>query len=352
VASLRTFPTLPTHDANGVERGCDAIGVEDPVTGAFEGDAADPREPVWLRAPDGRRISIVWPAGFTVRFTPAARLLNEHQEPVAAGGDNVTLQVPRAAASGTFEDPYYATGILLGGCYHRATAIEPGGIAITIAERIRVRSAPVIDDASAMYEPLLPRGTALFVLDGPVAASGYDWYQVVPISVRLRGAEYGWVARASRDGDAWLAPGSAACPASPGTLEALRILEPGIRLACFAGQPITVQARLIQFDGDVDGPTRLEPAWFNDGPGYPPHLLLDPTDPQGDPATAWFGLHLDPAGSAPDPLPIGRVMVTGLFDHPAARACQLTTYDPTTTTRPDPSCRWQFAVTSLAAAPP
>jgi hypothetical protein len=49
--------------------------------------------------------------------------------------------------------------------------------------------------------------------------------------------------------------------------------------------------------------------------------------------------------------PHGTVRVTGLFDHPAARACTATTYEPAST-KPDPSCRWAFAVTSLTAVKP
>jgi serpin B len=45
------------------------------------------------------------------------------------------------------------------------------------------------------------------VLDGPVAASGYTWYKVAPVSfAELAGPGYGWVAAAGKDGTAWIAP--------------------------------------------------------------------------------------------------------------------------------------------------
>jgi serpin B len=57
-----------------------------------------------------------------------------------------------------------------------------------------------------MYEPVLPLGTELTVLDGPVSASGYVWYKVAPVSfVGLEGPGYGWVAMAGTDGEPWIA---------------------------------------------------------------------------------------------------------------------------------------------------
>jgi serpin B len=57
-----------------------------------------------------------------------------------------------------------------------------------------------------MYEPVLPLGTELTVLEGPVSASGYAWYKVAPVSfVGLDGPGYGWVAAAGTDGEPWIA---------------------------------------------------------------------------------------------------------------------------------------------------
>lgn len=111
--ALRTFPIWEAAD-------CDAIGVDNPVIGRLEGDPEDPQEPVWLMREDGTRLSVVWPAGFSVRFEPDATLYNELGRVVARAGDAVTLnQVSIAEATGTFEDPYYAAGILFDGCYPR-----------------------------------------------------------------------------------------------------------------------------------------------------------------------------------------------------------------------------------------
>jgi serpin B len=62
-------------------------------------------------------------------------------------------------------------------------------------------------DDSVAWEPLLPLGTELFVLDGPVSGNGYTWYKVAPVSfVGLEGPGYGWVASADKNGDPWIAP--------------------------------------------------------------------------------------------------------------------------------------------------
>lgn len=85
-------------------------------------------------------------------------------------------------------------------------ALVPGSVLKTVADRIRVRSEPRVSDDSAKYEPLLPLGTFLEVVDGPIEASGYFWYQVVPIGVSLEAAtDRGWVAIADHDGTPWVA---------------------------------------------------------------------------------------------------------------------------------------------------
>ena len=80
-------------------------------------------------------------------------------------------------------------------------------VVVTVSDRLRVRSEPRVSDDSIMYEPVLPLGTELFVLDGPVPGSGYSWYKVAPVSFPgLAGPGYGWVAMADKDGEPWIAP--------------------------------------------------------------------------------------------------------------------------------------------------
>jgi hypothetical protein len=80
-------------------------------------------------------------------------------------------------------------------------------VVVTVADRLRVRSEPRVSDDSIKKEPVLPLGTELLVLDGPVSASGYTWYKVRPVSfARLDRPRYGWVAMAGKDGEPWIGP--------------------------------------------------------------------------------------------------------------------------------------------------
>jgi serine protease inhibitor len=88
---------------------------------------------------------------------------------------------------------------------------EQDSVVVTVSDRLRVRSQPRVSDDSVAYEPLLPLGTELFVLDGPVSANGYSWYKVAPVSfVGLGGPGFGWVASADKNGDPWIVPATGA----------------------------------------------------------------------------------------------------------------------------------------------
>jgi hypothetical protein len=70
-----------------------------------------------------------------------------------------------------------------------------------------MRSKPSVSDASRRYEPVLPLGTHLDALEGPVAGSGYWWYRVrlTEGQTLFDGVREGWVAAADHDGTPWLA---------------------------------------------------------------------------------------------------------------------------------------------------
>jgi hypothetical protein len=199
-----------------------------------------------------------------------------------------------------------------------------------------------------MQEPLLPLGTRLYVLDGPVSASGYAWYEVVPLTSRP--LPTGWVASADRDGEPWITAGDFDCPPVPADFQSLAALPTGVGLACFAGVPITVQARLVSCNCDMDG-AWYTPWWFFLGSGGP-DVLVEPgvTRVPSDFAD-WFVLNLDPAGDHPDELPVGKVVrVTGMFDHPAASSCTRTEMDGAPV--PSRGCRLEFAVTRMLVLGP
>jgi serpin B len=103
-------------------------------------------------------------------------------------------------------------------------------LAITVTDDLRARSQPRVAENSVKYAPLLPKGTQLTVLGGPVDASGYTWVEVAPVGFALRGGvDSGWVAIADHDGTPWVAP---AADDTPGyELASVRVDRRAPRLA-------------------------------------------------------------------------------------------------------------------------
>jgi serpin B len=63
-----------------------------------------------------------------------------------------------------------------------------------------------VSDDSVMYEPVLPLGTQLAIVGGPVTANDYVWYEIEVEPGTLRGGvTRGWVAMADHDGTPWIA---------------------------------------------------------------------------------------------------------------------------------------------------
>ena len=226
--------------------------------------------------------------------------------------------------------------------------LTAGTIAATVVDGLRVRSQPRVSDDSTKYEPLLPLGTQLVVLDGPVSASGYLWYEVVPLTTRP--LPHGWVSSAARDGEQWLGDGRFECPPIPDDFRALAALPLGVGLACFPRVPITVEASLIPCNCDADG-SWYTPSWFFLGSGSPDLLVEPGVTSVPSNLDDWFALNLDPSGQHPDVRPFGEILeVTGMFDHPAAATCTRTEMDG----EPIPSqgCRLEFAVTNVLVRGP
>lgn len=90
----------------------------DPVSGALRGDADADGDQIWLETQDGRRLHVIWPGGFTVRFAPAAVLYDDRGVTVATDSPEIKLgQVSLADALGSADDPYVVAGLVFDGCY-------------------------------------------------------------------------------------------------------------------------------------------------------------------------------------------------------------------------------------------
>jgi hypothetical protein len=228
----------------------------------------------------------------------------------------------------------------------------PNTFAFAVTDNLRVRTKPGVGDDSIKLEPLLWDGALVFVLDGPVAADGYDWFLVSPmgeadLQYHPDPPGLGWVAAAGKDGEPWLAVASFGCEPTPfDTLSDFDYPPHGlVGLACFRNTPFQFEAALVPGSGDCD--TSLEPAWL-DPCHHGGRALANPARVEGDERrlTAVFDPAVGDAVPAFDSEAV--VNVTGQFDHPAAQTCRL---------EPDPdnpphelvvlACRAQFVVTSI-----
>ena len=247
-----------------------------------------------------------------------------------------------------------------------AAPIRVNAYARVVTDDLRVRSKPGVSEDSEKLAPLLQHSVRVVVLDGPVRASGFDWYQVLPIQVSDTSDEpaypFGWVAAAGTDGEPWLAAEAPDCPATPADFIELTDLY-GIgtsynALTCFSGQEISFEARVGQPEArcGVATPWGVDPQWFDLCLANETYLVpVADVDAGPELSPAWApGVDTSIAGPPNVPsydLPV--VMVTGMFDHPAARTCRnRLDQDDADFPEPDPArtvltCRWTFVVTSM-----
>jgi hypothetical protein len=194
--------------------------------------------------------------------------------------------------------------------------------ALVVTNDLRIRSAPFVGDLSTKYQRLLDKDDRLFVIDGPVIAQNYEWYQVKAWRPRSPSVSWpvGWVARAGHDGEVWFQPTTVSCPASPITVEALVALAPADRLACF--RDTTLQIRAVVGTAAVD----CDPARSGcpTGPEWLARSALRASISESvDAPAAVVPLALD-NGTALDADAIQRagvVRLRGTFDHPDAASC-------------------------------
>jgi hypothetical protein len=145
-----------------------------------------------------------------------------------------------------------------------ALAGDSIAVVTTAGDGLRVRSLPGTGSDSKLLTPLLERRTRMLVLDGPVQADGYDWYQIYAEQEDLAG----WVARGD-DGVGWIRPGRARCPE---TLDESSLYEAASidLLVCFQGRDTEIGVRgLGMYDdascdlgNDGSGECAWSPSWF------------------------------------------------------------------------------------------
>jgi hypothetical protein len=116
-------------------------------------------------------------------------------------------------------------------------------VAVVVTDNLVIKSEPGTGKESVGYKPWLQRGDQLYVLRGPVRASGYKWYEVMPLSDKYFPDWFyfsGWVAAASKKDKLWIKPlaGAPDCPDTPSTVAGLapsRWPTPAMTRRCSTG---------------------------------------------------------------------------------------------------------------------
>ena len=256
--------------------------------------------------------------------------------------------------------------------------LSVGDWVVSTVEGLRLREEPGLDGASIGMLRLGFEGT---VVDGPRAVDGYEWVHVawpgLPAGsgcatgpdadgyLSFCGAS-GWVATADREGNAWLAATDPECPETPKTVADASRIQPGIRLACFAGKELTLTGFIApEASGRGCYPRyAVEPAWL----GPCAVAFLQGEESRFDATATELAVNVDPGlgacnfgGTSPDACPFAPlsntwVIVTGAVDHPAAESCVIEPLDGNDQA-PDPAtaiyeCRARFVVSTVGPGSP
>jgi hypothetical protein len=244
------------------------------------------------------------------------------EAPVATPSPSPEPTVAAATATPSSEPPI---GML------RDTIIE------VVVTDLVVRSHPTVDAPSTILDGRLTAPDRAFIVDGPVLADGYEWYQVAPLD-RTDGTRgpFGWIARAARDGEAWVVPAVVECAAMD-DLAGIIALKPLERLACFPGPGLELTAPAVTC-GAGGGPWTFDPPWISMVGGC--GLAMDSS---GERVLLF---RVPPGEEGPT---AGPATVTGHFNDSAAAGCTVTTADPVAYPAPAPEeaillCRTEFVL--------
>ncbi len=238
----------------------------------------------------------------------------------------------------------------------RPGPLRVNAFATVLADDLVLRSYPYVSGDSEILTPHLRRGNRLFVLEGPVTGSGYDWYEVHPMPPDSDAdlPSIGWVAAASREGALWIEGLVVDCPPLPVTFGTLGTLWATEQIACYRGLTLSFEARLVGETATIDWlpiqtPERFWAISLPADSGMRTWLFLgDPAGPANRaPLLTSLPLRVATPGLAPSTLngqPL--VRVEGHVDDPASTACR-DEYGWVTDAEAVLMCRGDFIVTSL-----
>jgi hypothetical protein len=142
------------------------------------------------------------------------------------------------------------------------------------------------------------------ILDGPVTANDYDWYQVAAWDPKDPQATFpaGWVARGDHDGTPWISEAADVCPTGEVTIADVVGLAPAERVACFGHRELRLRAFVT--DGSESYACTADPGCTNDGPSWLTGLGGSTAEVDAQSAAAGNGpiLAIDPDGAVRDRL--------------------------------------------------
>jgi hypothetical protein len=223
--------------------------------------------------------------------------------------------------------------------------------AVTTTPNLRVRSLPVVNDSSVRFEPLLDQGTRLFVLDGPVIGSGYDWFRVIAPSVTRADGQpmSGWVAVAGKTGEIWAKVLDLGCPSALGVVKLADLQRlatgptPDGGISCFVGTSITTRATVHVDCSRVDPGSPGRHDWIA-SPAWPSFVMSD--------GSATFEGRVVPAivGSVCTVGQDGNWNVEGHFEDADAAYCAPSSASELAALAAAYRCTTVFVVTGLTAA--
>ena len=249
--------------------------------------------------------------------------------------------------------------------------LGPDTLGIVVAtDGLRVRGLPTVGDESERLEPTLPEGVRLYVVDGPVAANGYAWYQVSPygdplervgptgdwtqvgVEVERRLLPFGWVAAASRTGEPWIEGFPLGCDTVAPSAESLVSGEPLEHLFCSLagetprtippGPDIAVEGTLSCSLADDHWGPLSGPSWIDQRGECALQTTAGRMRVSGRPISAL----LDGVGSAVE----GRYAIVGHFDDAEASECQSGGFEGAAARHPAQDvldCRAEFVATTV-----
>jgi hypothetical protein len=220
---------------------------------------------------------------------------------------------------------------------------------VVATDGLRVRSLPTVDESSERREPTLDAGVPFYVVDGPVVADGYAWYQIDPYGGDAA-LPFGWVAAGSREGEPWIELYLDGCDSIYPSVELLATQGGQEALYCYGvSMPgdYELTGNLVCEFGDIEGltsgPEWLEFDRFCDlrAPDWNIH--------DGKAIRVWG----QAATSLLDQGPVdGQYTVVGHYDDPGSSTCTRSGVEGDTT---DPAeavlfCRMQFVATEVTPA--